>query len=315
MPSRFAFLFPGQGAQAVGMGKDLYEQLPTARRVFDQADETLGFALSKICFEGPVDRLTATDISQPAIFVHSAAMLAVLAEQAGWKDAMPAVAAGLSLGEYTALYAAGAMDFQVALKLVAQRGKFMQEASVAQPSGMVSIMGLDEEKINALCVEAAAGQVLSPANFNCPGQIVISGHTEACQRAVELTDKFGGRAIPLSVAGAFHTVLMAPAAEKLAAVIAASEIRPPRCPVIANVTARPYGSVEEIRAGLVQQVTQPIRWSQSMQSMLADGIARSYEIGPGRVLTGLMRKINRQALMVNLSAVDSLKAVQAGPGN
>ena len=311
--ARFAFLFPGQGAQAVGMGKDLYEQSPTARRVFDLADETLGFALSKVCFAGPVDRLTATDISQPAIFVHSAAMLAVLAEQAGWKDARPAVTAGLSLGEYTALYAADAMDFQVALKLVARRGQFMQEASLAQPSGMVSLMGLDEEKVNSLCAEAAAGQVLSPANFNCPGQIVISGHKEACQRAVELTDKFGGRAIPLPVAGAFHTVLMAPAAEKLAAVIAASEIRSPRCPVIANVTAKPYGSVEEIRSGLVQQVTCPIRWSQSMQAMLADGIGKSYEIGPGRVLTGLMRKIDRQAVVVNLSTVESLKAVQAGP--
>jgi [acyl-carrier-protein] S-malonyltransferase len=220
----------------------------------------------------------------------------------------------LSLGEYSALYAADAMDFKVALNLVAQRGKFMQQASVAQPSGMVSILGLDEDQAAALCAEAAAGQVLAPANFNCPGQIVISGHKEACQRAVELADKYGARAIPLRVAGAFHTSLMAPAAEKLAAVVAASDIRMPNCQVIANVTARPYGSVEEIRAGLVRQVTNPIRWMQSMHTMLADGVGRCFEVGPGRVLTGLMKKIDRKTEVVNLSTAAALAASANGPG-
>ena len=308
---RIAFLFPGQGAQHVGMGKDLYQAEPAARALFDRADAQLGFALSKICFEGSEERLNATDVSQPAIFVHSAALLAVLGEKPAWKDVTPHTTAGLSLGEYTALYAADAMDFDVALNLVAQRGRFMQEASKAQPSGMVSVLGLDEETVEQLCRTAANGQVLSPANFNCPGQIVISGHIEACQRAVALAEEMGGRAIPLRVAGAFHTELMAPAARKLAAVVADSAIRMPRARVLANVTASAYESVEQIRAGLVQQVTRPIRWQQSMQKLLAEGEVAMYEIGPGRVLTGLMRKIERRAVVVNLSTAEAL-AGQAG---
>jgi len=310
--SNLAFLFPGQGAQAVGMGKDFFDSVPAARAVFEQADRTLGLELSKICFEGPADRLTATDISQPAIFMHSAAVLAALGELPGWRATRPAAVAGLSLGEYTALYAAGAFDFQTGLKLVAQRGRFMQEASTAAPSGMVSILGLEEDKVLELCREAAGaapGQVLSPANFNSPGQIVISGHKQACERAVELADKFGCRAIPLQVAGAFHTELMKPAADRLAEVIAASEIRMPAVPVIANITARPYGCVDEIRKGLVSQVTSPIRWSQSMQKLLADGVTKFYELGPGRVLAGLMKKIDRKAAVVNVSTVEGMKTV------
>ncbi len=306
--ARLAFLFPGQGAQHVGMGQDLCERFPTARRLFDQADRLLGLELSRICFQGPEERLNATDISQPAIFVHSAALLAVLGELADWQGVKPDVSAGLSLGEYTALYAADAMDFQVALNLVAQRGRFMQQASEASPSGMVSIMGLDEARVGELCAEAAGGQVLAPANFNCPGQIVISGHADACRRAVELADRFDARAIPLRVAGAFHTELMAPAARKLSEVIAASEIRMPRAEVLANVTAEPYDSVARIREGLVRQVTQPIRWAQSMRRMIADGVGRCFEIGPGRVLTGLMRKIDRRTEVVNVNSVESLEA-------
>ncbi|MCG3181637.1 MAG: Malonyl CoA-acyl carrier protein transacylase [Phycisphaerae bacterium] len=305
---RTVFLLPGQGAQHVGMGKDLYEGNATARGVFDLADRELGFELTRVCFEGPEDRLNATDVSQPAIFVHSAAMLAALGEKDAWKSRRLELAAGLSLGEYSALYAADAMDFQVALRLVARRGQLMQQASLAAPSGMVSIIGLDEEQVVKLCAEAAQGQVLAPANFNSPGQIVISGSKEACERAVVLAPKFEARgAIPLKVAGAFHTALMAPAAAELAKAVAAADIRMPNAPVIANVTAKPYESVDAIRKGLVDQLTHPVRWSQSMERVAEED--EVFEIGPGKVLAGLMKRINRKVKVTNVSTVEGLAAV------
>ena len=291
-----AFLFPGQGAQVVGMGKDIAEAVPKAAEVFRRADELLGLPLSRICFEGPAEELNATDIAQPAIFVTSVAMLAAI--EATAPEALPAAdcAAGLSLGEYTALYCAGCLDFESALGLVRRRGEAMQQAAVAQPSGMVSIMGMGEDAVVDLCRRAANGSELVPANFNCPDQIVISGDKAACGRALELLEgESGVRAVELTVAGAFHSALMAPAARKLRAALAETPLGEPKLRVVANVTGRYHGSPGSIEELLVEQLTRPVRWQQSMEYLLAQGVERFYEIGPGRVLAGLMRRIHRKA--------------------
>ena len=303
-----AFLFPGQGAQQVGMMADLAEASPAAKRIFKRADEQLGFALSELCFAGPEARLDATDVSQPAIFTCSAATLAAMHEALGdEKLPPPAMLAGLSLGEYTALYAADAIDFAPALDLVARRGRAMQAAAEAAPGGMVSIIGLGEPKVLELCEAAAAGATLAPANFNCPGQIVLSGDLAACGRAAEMAKDFGASgAVPLKVAGAFHSPLMAPAAEGLGEALAAADFRPPRWPVIANVDAAAHGRPEAIREKLAAQLTRPVRWAQSMQFMLDSGVKTFYEIGPGRVLAGLMRRIDRQARVTGLNSANAL---------
>ena len=289
------------------MMSDLAEASPAARKMFELADAELGVSLSELCFTGPSEQLNATNISQPAMFVCAAAAMASMEEALGDNTPAPALMAGLSLGEYTALYAADAIDFVAALKLVAQRGEFMQAASEAVPSGMVSIIGLDESAVGELCEAAAEGEVLTPANFNCPGQIVISGATGACERAAERAEQFGAsRAIRLTVAGGFHSELMQPAADKLAEVIADVEIREPRLPVIANVDAQPHGSPESIKAKLVAQVTSPVRWCESMQYALAQGAEDFYEIGPGRVLGGLMRRIDRSRRVKSINSVDAL---------
>jgi len=302
-----ALLFPGQGAQQVGMLADLAEASPAARAVFQRADAQLGFALSRVCFEGPPDRLNATDISQPAIFVCSAATLAAMHEALGDDLPEPAMLAGLSLGEYTALYAADAIDFAPALDLVARRGRFMQEAAEAAPGGMVSILGLEEEQVAALCAAAGDGEVLVPSNFNAPGQIVISGERSACERAAAMAGEAGARgAIRLQVAGAFHSPMMAPAADKLAEAIEGVEFRPPRRPVIANVDAAPHADPDRIKRRLVEQVTSPVRWNESVRYMLDNGVDSFYEVGPGKVLTGLLRRIERR---VPCRCVNSADAV------
>ena len=289
------------------MMADLAEASSAARAVFAAADEQLGYALSEICFRGPAERLDATDIAQPAMFVCSAAAAAAMKEALGENAPVATMAAGLSLGEYTALHAAGAIDFCSALDLVAKRGRFMQAAAEAHPSGMVSVIGLDEQKVVELCAAAAEGAVLTPANFNCPGQIVISGDAEACRRATELAKDFGAKgAVPLKVAGAFHSEFMAPAAEKLAQVIADVEIRTPNMPVIANVDAEPHGQAESIKEKLVRQMTSPIRWEQSVRRMLDEGAEQFYEIGPGKVLAGLMRRIDRRVKVVSINSADAL---------
>ncbi len=306
-----AFIFPGQGAQAVGMGADLYEAFEPARTVFDIAEQATGLPLKKACFEGPADELARTDICQPAILTVSAAALAVLGELLGPEriDAFrPAALAGLSLGEYTALYAAEAMDLSTAVKLLAERGRLMQQAAEAAPGGMVSVIGLDEPAATALAEEAAEGSPLTCANFNCPGQIVLSGAADACKRAEQLADKHNARAaIPLDVAGAFHSELMRPAADGLAGTLAAVEFREPKTPVLANVDAAPYASASEIPAKLLAQLTSAVRWQQCMERMLADGIERFYEIGPGRVLAGLMRRIDRKADVIVLNGADDIR--------
>ncbi len=305
--SKTAFIFPGQGSQLAGMGKDLVEVSDHAARVFNQANEILGFDLSGICFEGPPERLEATDIQQPAVLVTSAAFWMALTD-GGRREAAFEATAGLSLGEYTALYAAGSLRFEDAVRLVYKRGQFMQEAVKAAPGGMVSIMGLEPDEVAKLCRRAADGEVLTPANFNCPGQIVISGAKAACDRAVRIIEADGkGRAMVLKVAGGFHCELMKPAADKLKAELEQTDLGRPAVPVISNVDVTPHVSAAEIRDILYRQVFSPVRWQSSVEKMIADGIDRFVEVGPGRVLTSLMRKIDRNKTAVNISSAESLK--------
>ena len=304
-----AFLFPGQGAQAIGMGIDLLEKWPCAAALLERASEILGYDLKQLCAEGPEEKLNSTVCSQPAIFAVSAMLLEVLGEVS--PSLKPGVTAGLSLGEYTALYAAGLISFEDGLRLVQKRGQAMQEAADVSSGAMVSILGLDEEKVRQLCKEAACGQVLEPVNFNCPGQIVISGHKEACLRAVKLAEQVGAiKAVPLAVAGAFHTILMLPAAQKLEQVLEQTEIRDPDdVQVVANIDAEYYPSAQAIRQGLVKQLIQPILWQKCMERLIRDQVSVFYEIGPGRVLTGLMKRIDRKAKIINISSAQSFDAL------
>ena len=302
-----AFLFPGQGAQTVGMGKDLIEQFSQSRDLFGRANEIVGYDLQQLCLDGPDEKLNMTAVSQPAIFVVSAALL----ELFGASGIRPDVTAGLSMGEYTALYAAGLISFEDGLKLVQKRGDAMQAAADASDGSMVSIMGLDEVKVIELCEAASQGELLVAVNFNCPGQIVVSGAVGACKRAVELAPEYGVmKAIPLSVAGAFHSDMMKPAADELAKALTACPIKDPdSVNVIANITADYYPSAEAIRQGLVKQLIEPILWQSCMEKLLADGVETFYEIGPGRVLTGLMKRINRKTKVTNISSAESLNAL------
>ncbi len=307
------YLFPGQGAQHVGMGKDVYDGLDVAKDFFDRAEAATDMPLAKLCFQGPEDDLARTDIAQPAIFTVSAAMLACMEDQLSSEqlaEIAPAAMAGLSLGEYTALYAAGAMDFETGVKLVARRGQLMQQAATDTPSSMICLLGLDEEKASELAAAAAGDQVLACANFNCPGQVVLSGQTEACERAAELADSFGAKGtVPLKVAGAFHSQLMAPAAKEFAAALAAVDFAEPKVPVISNVTGAPYESAHQIAQTLLDQLVSPVRWQQSMEALLADGYEDFYEIGPGRVLAGLMKRIQRRTNFTCISSLDSVQKV------
>ena len=304
-----AFLFPGQGAQVVGMGADIAHSFPSAAEIFDKANEIIGFDLREMCFEGPAEQLSSTTISQPAIFATSAAILEVLRTEPVTKGINADVTAGLSLGEYTALYAAGVISFEDGLLLVYKRGQAMQAAADANEGSMVSIIGLDGEATHGLCEEAGEGDLLEPVNFNCPGQIVISGDKKACRRAKELALKAGAiKAVLLDVAGAFHTVMMSSAADVLAKALADSEItEPSQTRIIANIDAEYYQTGEKIKEGLVKQLTCPILWQKCMERLLSDGVERFYEIGPGRVLTGLMKRINRKTKVVNLSNSKAMK--------
>lgn len=306
-----AFLFPGQGAQTVGMGANIILAHPEAAQIYREANNIIGFDLSQICFEGPCDKLNTTTISQPAIFVTSAAILEILRTNPETKNITANVTAGLSLGEYTALYAAGVISFEDALILVQKRGRAMQAASDATEGTMVSIIGLDEEKVHQLCSEASQGELLMPVNFNCPGQIVLSGTKEACKRAAELAEKHGAmKAVPLQVAGAFHTEMMASAADALNEALQQAQISEPSdIKIIANINADYYTSAEKIREGLTNQLTCPILWQKCMERLLEDGVEKFYEIGPGRVLTSLMKRINRKTKVINVSSLDSIKDI------
>lgn len=301
--SKIAFLFPGQGAQSVGMGRQLAETVPDARRLYDQAAAVLGYDLAKLCFEGPEEQLDSTVISQPALFVTSLAALESLRQHAPELVRGCQAAAGLSLGEYTAMVFAGVLDFETGLRIVQQRGEAMQQASDAQPSGMVSILGMEAEQIEQLCNESRGeGEILRIANLLCPGHIAVSGHNAACERIAEAAEKAGAmKAVPLAVAGAFHTPIMQPAVERLAAALAGAELRPPRFPVVSNVDARPHDDPEEIRQLLVRQVVSPVEWESSMRYLLDQGFDRFHEVGPGRVLRGLLRRIDRKAACENVT--------------
>jgi len=306
-----AFLFPGQGAQTVGMGADIVHSFHAAALVYQKANDIVGYELSRICFEGPAEKLNTTTISQPAIFVTSAALLEVFRTNHETKKIVPNITAGLSLGEYTALYAAGAISFEDALTLVQKRGQAMQAAADASEGAMVSIIGLDEEKVRQLCEEASQSELLQPVNFNCPGQIVVSGTKAACQRAAEMAEKYGAiKAVPLEVAGAFHTEMMSSAAEALSQALQNTQISDPsdisQIKTIANIEAEYYTKPQKIREGLTKQLTCPILWQKCMERLLADGVEKFYEIGPGRVLTGLMKRINRKTKVINISGVDTL---------
>jgi [acyl-carrier-protein] S-malonyltransferase len=306
--SKTAILFAGQGAQVVGMGRDLAEKYPSARAWFDRANAALGHDLAGICFHGPEADLTRTENAQPGIFLVSWVCFELLREHAPHLkfDA----AAGLSLGEFTALTAAGAMGFEDGLRVVRQRGKFMQEACEATQGGMAAVIGLDEAPTREVCAEA--GVVL--ANLNCPGQLVISGETGKIARACELARGRGARkAIPLTVAGAYHSPLMASAQPKLREELAKAKISAPTVPVISNVTARPHETHGQdaqaaISARLVEQVCSSVRWEESMRALLAQGFTRFIELGPGTALSGFMKRIDKTAQMLNVADVASLEA-------
>lgn len=291
-----AFLFPGQGAQTVGMGRQWVESLPAARELFDRAKSLLGYDLAQVCFEGPAEKLDSTVYSQPALFVTSLSALESL--KASSPDAVEScqAAAGLSLGEYSALVFAGVMTFDDGLKVVQERGAAMQAASDAVPSGMVSILGLERPQVEALCEKAAQGEVLQIANLLCPGNIAVSGTKAACERVAAMAAEAGAmRAVPLAVAGAFHTSIMQPAVERLTAALAGVPLKKPRLPVISNVDGAPHVDPEEIRQLLIRQVVSPVRWEDSMRRLLAMGCDKFFEVGPGRVLRGLLKRIDRKA--------------------
>ncbi|MEN6332706.1 MAG: ACP S-malonyltransferase [Phycisphaerales bacterium] len=306
-----AFLFPGQGAQTVGMGADVAQAYPAAAALFDKANDILGFDLKKTCFEGPAEQLNSTTMSQPAIFATSAALLEILRTSPKTAGLKPDVTAGLSMGEYTALYAAGAISFEDGLRLVRKRGEAMQAAADATRGTMVSVIGLDEDKVRQLCDEARQGELLEPVNFNCPGQIVVSGSIGACGRAVELAPKHGAaKAVQLEVAGGFHTSLMSSAAQALHQALVQSRIsQPAAARTLANINADYYKTADEIVAGLTQQLTGAILWQKCMERLLVEGVEEFYEIGPGRVLTGLMKRINRKTKVTNVSDLASVKAL------
>lgn len=301
-----ALLFAGQGAQAVGMGKDLAESYPECRELFDRANAVLGYDLAGICFNGPIEELTKTSHCQPGIFVVSAACLAALRKECGAADAV--AAAGLSLGEWTALYAAGVLTFEDTVKVLAERGRLMQAACEQTQGAMVSVLGLDEAALRGVCAESGA----TMANLNSPGQIVLSGERAAVERAAALATAAGAKkAVMLNVAGAYHSPLMAPAAEGLREVLAAVTFREPACPVVSNVTGRPHGSPDEIRELMVRQVTSPVQWIATIEWCMGEGIKGYVECGPGKILGGLVKRIDKDSVAHSIQDLPSLQKTAA----
>lgn len=283
-----AFVFPGQGAQFKGMGKELYESIPIAKEYFEKANDILGFRITDIMFEGSDEELKQTKVTQPAVFIHSVISAIALGEAFA-----PEMVAGHSLGEFSALTAAGALSFEDGLKLVYKRALAMQKACEAQQSTMAAILALTDEDVERICTEVSAnGHTVVAANYNCPGQLVISGDKEGIEKACEAMKAAGAkRALPLAVSGAFHSPLMQPAKEELEAAIIATEFKTPLCPIYQNVDGKPHTNPEEIKNNLIAQLTAPVRWTASVQQMIADGASSFTECGPGAVLQGMIKKI------------------------
>lgn len=303
-----AFLFPGQGSQYVGMGKDFYLQFKEAQEVFHHANEILGFDITALCFDGKQEELNKTSICQPAILITSIAVLEVLKRNSSIQMNGCAAVAGLSLGEYTAHASAGSMIFPDAVKLVYKRGTFMQEACNTNPGGMVSVIGLEDEKVEQICAEVKPMGVICAANYNCPGQVVISGEKSALDKASILAKERGARmVVPLKVDGAFHSELMSPASNKLSKELEITSISQSKIPVVANINAEYVCKPNEIRASLAKQLDSPVRWHQSICMLIREGFNQFLEIGPGKSLSGLMRRIDPGQRMINIDTIEAFK--------
>jgi len=301
-----AFIFPGQGSQYVGMGKDFSENFREAREVFQEADDVLHLSISSLCFQGPEEALKLTENTQPAVLTTSIAILRVLQAE---KGVVPHLAAGHSLGEYSALVVSGALAFADAVQIVRLRGRFMQEAVPVGEGAMAAILGMERGQVEKLCEEAAQGEVLTPANFNCPGQIVIAGHAKAIERAMQRVKEGGKKAVALPVSAPFHSPLMKPAGERLGKVLEGIIIQDLKIPVVTNVEADINQSKERVKELLVTQVSSPVRWEESMQKISGDGIEQTLEIGPGKVLSGLMKRINPKVETKNVEDIQTLKKI------
>jgi [acyl-carrier-protein] S-malonyltransferase len=305
--AKIAVIFPGQGSQSVGMGRDFYDRYPRARGVFEEADRALKKPLSKLCFEGPQEELQLTENTQPGLLTVSIAIWSLLSEVL-----QPDFVAGHSLGEYTALTAAGALRFTDAVRLVRKRGEFMQQAVPVGQGAMLAVLGAEPERVEELCREAAQGQILSPANFNCPGQIVIAGNSEAIKRAAEMASAMGiKRTIPLAVSAPFHCALMKPAQENMMPLLTEQQFFPLKFPIVTNVDAAFTQLPEQARDALIRQIPNPVRWWQSIEVLIREGVATFIEVGAGKVLTGMIRKISRDVQTFNVENVDDYEQLRA----